>query len=72
VETDPTFRLGTPQILFSDPYLGWDISPDGKRFLMTKEKREESSGNESATADSRKINIVLNWLEELKQRVPVD
>jgi Tol biopolymer transport system component len=44
----------------------WDISPDGKRFLMVKEPSTASSGG-----GPRKINIVLNWLEELKQRVPV-
>jgi hypothetical protein len=28
---------------------------------------------EASTLEApRKINIVLNWLEELKQRVPVD
>jgi hypothetical protein len=71
VETDPTFRLGTPQKLFSGPYLGWDISPDGKRFLTLKAKGDESSDNETAKAGSPQINIVLNWFEELKQRVPV-
>jgi Tol biopolymer transport system component len=70
VETDPTFTLGAPQILFSGPYLDSDISPDGKRFLMVKAEGDESSDSETATADPRKINIVLNWFEELKERVP--
>jgi hypothetical protein len=43
-------------------YTSWDISPDGKRFLMLKEAEAEAS---------RKINIVLNWFEELKQKAPV-
>jgi len=42
----------------------WDISHDGKRFLMMKE-----SGSASISKGLR-INIVLNWTEELKQRVP--
>jgi hypothetical protein len=41
----------------------WDISPDGKLFLMMKEA--------GPLQGQRKINIVLNWLEELKQRIPV-
>jgi serine/threonine-protein kinase len=65
---DPTFSLETPKILFRGRYFSpgttvgtsWDISPDGKRFLMTKI-------NESTGSTIQRINIVLNWLEELKQ-----
>jgi pectate lyase len=45
----------------------WDISPDGKRFLMMK----EAGSTASETGGPRKINIVVNWFEELKQRVPM-
>jgi len=48
----------------------WDIHPDGKRFLMIKPPA--STGAAPAAAGPRpKINIVVNWFEELKQRVPV-
>jgi len=40
----------------------YDISPDGKRFLMMKE---------GLIQQQTPINIVLNWFEELKERVPV-
>jgi hypothetical protein len=46
----------------------WDINPDGKRFLMIKSPA--AAGSESASAGPRKINIILNWFEELKERVP--
>ncbi len=78
VETGETFSVGTPRKLFSRrPYLGggntpgtpWDIHPDGTRFLMTKVPSTET--NESGSAVARRIHIVLNWFEELKQRVPV-
>ena len=49
-------------------------NPDGKRFLMIKPPEttdEESTTEESATETPHKINIVLSWLEELKQRVSV-
>ena len=70
VETEPTFKPGKPTVLFRGAYVDlagnditlWDISPDGKRFLMMKNAAAEAP---------RKINIVVNWLEELKQRVPV-
>ncbi len=73
VEIEPTFKPGKPQALFQRTYIpsGWDIHPDGKRFLMvnvTQKTPDESTG-ESTAEPPRKINIVLNWLEELKQRV---
>jgi hypothetical protein len=76
VETEPAFKPGKPETLFRgayyDPHTGstfWDISPDGKRFLMIKPPA--STGAASAAASPRKINIVVNWTEELKKRVPV-
>jgi len=70
VNTKPTFSIGAPKALFRGNYVGpamnsgasWDISPDGKRFLMLKE---------DAGGGPRKINVVLNWFEELKQKVAV-
>jgi serine/threonine protein kinase len=77
VETEPTFNCGKPRVLFKGSFISgygtspsWDISPDGKRFLMIK--RPAPSGTTAAAAAPRpKINIVVNWFEELKQRVPV-
>jgi hypothetical protein len=77
VESEPTFKCGKPQVLFRDTYVPyslenpytWDISPDGKRFLMLK--AVQPAAKAPAAEAPRKINIVLNWLEELKQRVPV-
>ena len=37
---------------------------DGQRFLMLKPV-------ESQTSAPTQINVVLNWFEELKRRVPV-
>ncbi len=73
VETEPSFRAGLPKELFRDDYSfmgpgqAWDISPDGKRFLMMK----EIAADESEAVTPRRINVVLNWFEELKERVPV-
>jgi hypothetical protein len=39
------------------------VSPDGQRFLMLKSA-------EQAGAVPTQINVVLNWFEELKQKVP--
>jgi len=40
----------------------YDISPIDRRFLMTKPA--------IASSDGRNISVILNWLEELKPRVP--
>ncbi len=72
VETGPDLRLGTPRTLFRSAYVGlslgipWDIHPDGGRFLMMK----ESAAAAPAEGGPREINFVLDWFEELRQRVP--
>jgi len=70
VETQPMFRAGTPHLLFTGRYQpspngvsGYDVSPDGKRFLKIQPTSPEQAESQ--------INIVINWLQELKQRVPI-
>jgi serine/threonine protein kinase len=86
VETDPAFSPGNPELLFRGTYYindipslqitltPWDIHPDGRRFLMIKPAAETGgeSPAESATEGPRKIIIVTNWFEELKQKAPVN
>jgi Tol biopolymer transport system component len=68
VETSPIISIGSPKTLFDfvsgSSGIICDISPDGKRFLMMKEPK-------SYVEAPRKISVVINWFEELKQRVPV-
>ena len=70
IATQPSFSAGKPRVLFEGPYAVapgaapyYDVSPDGQRFLMLKP-------SESAQAAPTQINVVLNWFEELKQKVP--
>ena len=70
VTTQPSFSAGNPRMLFEGRYdpsfytvADYDVSPDGQRFLMIK-------GSESAQATPSQINVVLNWFEELKRKVP--
>ena len=71
IETEPTFIPGSPAVLFTGRYTGasrrnYDISPDGQRFLMIKEAEQ------SAEASTKtELIMILNWFEELKERVPV-
>ena len=70
VQTQPTFIAGKPRLLFEAPYIAgggsgawYSVSPDGQRFLMMKAADQQQT---SLT----QINMVLNWSEELKQKVP--
>ena len=70
IATQPGFAAGKPKALFEGQYLqtpgtvpNYDVSPDGQRFLMLKPSEQEQ-------AAPTQINVVLNWFEELKQKVP--
>jgi serine/threonine-protein kinase len=76
VEASPaSLVVSAPSILFTDPYrldtsagrasvANYDISPDGTRFLMVE---EAAIGNAASQID--KIQLIVNWDEELKRRV---
>jgi serine/threonine protein kinase len=58
--------LSQPRQLFDQRYVfqnislaNYDVSPDGQRFVMVKDE-----------AGSGRLNVVLNWTEELKRLVP--
>ena len=80
VEAEPALSLGTPEEVFKSNYLGmWDVNgfpfdmnPDGDKFLMMVGFGTNIAGSIAELSSSKKINIVLNWFEELKERVPVD
>lgn len=70
VTTAPQLAVSKPRLLFERPYpsyggLGayYDVSSDGKRFLMLKPVQQ------TRTSDTQ-ITLVLHWFEELKQKVP--
>ena len=70
VATDPTFEAGRPQTLFDElyPTMGsgdphYDISRDGKRFLMIDESVVERGM-------PTQIMVTLNWFQELERLVP--
>jgi Tol biopolymer transport system component len=65
-----SLSAGRPRMLFEGPYepsttnvANYDVSPDGRRFLMLKAVEQQG---QAAT----EIHVVLNWFEELKRRVP--
>ena len=71
VETSgSTFSAGKPAKVFDARYStplpprSYDVSPDGKRFLMLK---DSAAGDPNAARAS--MVVVEHWFEELKQRV---
>ena len=68
-EANPTFKVVSSKPLFENTgtyylYWGFDVTPDGSRFLVEKPTEQEQA--------PRQINVILNWFEELKKRVPVE
>jgi serine/threonine protein kinase len=68
--TQPSFAAGKPRQLFQGDYVlnyfagpYYDVSSDGQQFLMLKPV-------EQAQAAPPQINVVLNWFQELKKKVP--
>jgi serine/threonine-protein kinase len=67
VRTQPDLVVGTPRTLFEGPYVlssiwdrNYDVTADGQRFLMVR----QADAGESTV----RLNIVVNWHEELKEK----
>jgi hypothetical protein len=60
---------GPPKVLFEGAYLlggtirGYDVTPDGRRFLMVQPK-------DRPPFRPTQMILVQNWIEELKRRGP--
>ena len=73
VETEPTFRPGTPTVMFDLPQLyrgrsvrrQWDIARNGVRFMVLNPGDGAATGEPSQP----RMVVVLNWFEELKSLV---
>jgi serine/threonine-protein kinase len=70
IDSKSGFSASKPRILFEGPYLRtsgsfpyYDVSANGQEFLMLKPL-------DSQTSTAMQLNVVLNWWEELKAKVP--
>ena len=70
IATRPSFSAGKPRMLFEGKYQpapftdpNYDVAFDGQHFLMLRP-------SESTETAHTQINVVPNWFEELKRRVP--
>jgi len=74
VRTTPSFSFGRPTPLPIEGTIhplaqrNYDVTPDGRQLLVvvSATPRTAESGR-----TARQINVVLNWFEELKTRVPI-
>jgi hypothetical protein len=67
VQSTP-MSFGKPHVLFEGSFIfggtesqDFDVSRDGRRFLMLKPQR---------VYEPIPLSVIVNWTEELKQRVP--
>jgi serine/threonine-protein kinase len=75
VRTQPTFSVGTTIVLpieavFVAGLFGeanYDIMPDGKQFVVVT---QASTAGQTNGRPVQRLEVVLNWQEELKARVP--
>ena len=75
-EDDPTFTQGAITQLFDvTPYAIAQlarriaVTPDGERFLLLKNVVGQTNTEGPAPLQ---INVVINWFQELTERVPVN
>ena len=69
LSTTPNVVLSPPRVLFEQRYAygagitiaNYDVTRDGQRFVMVKD--ESTAG---------RLNVVLNWFQELQRLVPVN
>ena len=80
ITTQPELRRANPTILLSQEAAGtqlewsrrrnFDVTADGERFLVVLPVDAAGSGDDGV--ESSRIDIVVNWHQDLLERVPVD
>ena len=63
LELAPRVRVGKPQFLFEKTHRQgtWDLAKDDQRIMLIRDDTPRTTGQ---------LQIVMNWFEELKRRVP--
>jgi serine/threonine-protein kinase len=64
IDAGPVLKVGKPVLLFEDKthWADYSIPPDGQRFLVVRDVEQHSDV-------ANHVNVVLNWFEDLKQRM---
>jgi len=70
VTRTPRVSVGSAEVvLVRDVLAGWDLHPDGRRFLVVENEAAANPAQAAAGQSSDRYLVVLNWYEELKQRM---
>jgi len=76
IESEPRFQAGLPTVLFSGDYIidfvpsiTYDVTADGKRFLMVK-AAEAAGDNSDLVSRITTLVAVENWFDELNRLSP--
>ncbi len=70
IDAEPTLEPGRPEAVMdwtygdSRPVRNYDVSPDGQRFLVMV-------GEEPEAEPRGHLRLIVNWVEQLKERVPI-
>src|SRR5215471_17204355 len=67
VQTSPDFAAQKPEVMFEGNFVNvlgieYDVAPDGNHFIMIQADEPKSPPTE--------LNVIVNWLEELKRQIP--
>jgi len=74
IRTTPSVSVGPPTLVPIEGTVhpvaqrNYDVTPDGKQLIVVLPASLGSS--DSTSRPAQEINVVLNWFEELKARVP--
>jgi hypothetical protein len=60
VKTEPTFTVGTPEVLFEHNIAAYDVARDGRILISEALDASQASGQ---------MNVVINWFEDVKSRM---
>ena len=70
ISSQTTFSATRPRLLFTGSFVRtadrvqYDVSPDGEHFVMLNPGEHDQPATQ--------ISVLLNWSQELLERVPVD
>jgi serine/threonine-protein kinase len=70
ITREPRVSVGQPEFVLAANMnsQGWDVHPDGKRFIVPVVSDRQSEDDTGAPADNR-LYVVLNWFDELQERL---
>jgi len=77
ITVDPVFSIGKPDVIATTRWQTrgrvereYDIARDSRFVAIVPGGQSEAVSFRAESATSQQINVVINWTEELKQRVP--